>query len=160
MHLEAPSLLPSFHPSAWPQPSLWVPAALFSPTHCQPSPIYPFFSVIFSQVYTVMSILFTPSALSSLFLFFHLVILPPIFMSQLQSSCSGSHHIPHSLFFSMPHPSIPPPHLVILRSCCRVLASAPSSRHSCWWHGKTIQTCKTHKRFNKLEIRHDSITVT
>lgn len=40
-------------------------------------------------------------------------------------------------------------HLVILHSCCRVLASALSGRHSCWWHGKMTQIYKTHKRFNK-----------
>lgn len=51
------------------------------------------------------------------------------FLSPLLSSgCSG----------------ISSPYLVIPHSCCRALASALSGRHSCWWHGKMIQTCKTH----------------
>lgn len=83
----------------------------------------------------------------------HLTILPSThlhFTSPIQLFRSLLH--PRSLRFYPPLISsspCSPPHLVILHSCCRVLASALSSRHSCWWHEKMIQTYKTHKRINK-----------
>lgn len=55
-------------------------------------------------------------------------------------------------------PPSPSPHLVILHSCCRVLVSAPSSRHSYWWHGKMTQTYISNIRFNKWQ--HGKVQLT
>lgn len=83
--------------------------------HCNLSPLYSSFSDMFCSRYTcsaIFSILLTAS--------------------MIPSGCLG---VSHSSFFVTPH-------LAVLRSCCTVLSSALSSRHSCWWRGTMTQTCK------------------
>lgn len=100
----------------------------FPPTDCKPCPNHFFF---LCHVFPVSSLL---CQYFSHILICHLTILSPIFISCLLSSCSRRLHPLHSPFFYTPFisPSLfPPSYLVTLHFCCRVLASALSSRHSC-----------------------------